>query len=303
MLSIVSPGTSAAVACRALAARGANLVAAARSGRLLFVVDRPTLEHACQLGLGRWPLAELRVESPLRVVPGAAAAEAARLLAGSATLLIDGGSGRPVGRVRRTSLSRLVAASPAGELRLRRTLPAATLALLRELGGHAAACRVRAWLVGGSVRDVLLGRSVLDLDVLVERDACAVAAALVASRGGRLVQHPAFSTARVELPGGTVVDLAAARRESYAKAAELPRVEPGSWLEDAYRRDFTVNAILLRIDPAGFGTIDDPCAGRQDLRRRRLCVLHGLSFVDDPTRGFRAVRLAARLRFALGPHT
>jgi tRNA nucleotidyltransferase (CCA-adding enzyme) len=158
------------------------------------------------------------------------------------------------------------------------------------------------YLVGGAVRDLLLGTDSLDLDIAVEGDAELVAAELGARLGGTVRTHGRFGTATVEADG-LRLDLAGTRRESYPQPGALPEVEPASLTEDLGRRDFTINAMALSLGAADLGTIHDPQGGRDDLEAGLVRVLHPRSFEDDPTRLLRAVRYAARLGFAIEPDT
>lgn len=184
-----------------------------------------------------------------------------------------------------------------------RGLDPASARLLRRAGGLARARGERAFLVGGSVRDLLLGRAGRDLDLVVEGDAPGLARALAVELRGESRTHAAFGTATVELPGGIRLDLATARRERYAGPAALPAVERADLRSDLLRRDFTFNCLALDLSPGRFGELIDPCGGLEDLRAGRVRVLHDRSFVDDPTRVFRALRLAARLGFRAAPRT
>jgi tRNA nucleotidyltransferase (CCA-adding enzyme) len=149
-------------------------------------------------------------------------------------------------------------------------------------------------LVGGAVRDLLLGRRWRELDVVVEGDVDAAAARL----GGEVAAHERFGTARVTV-GDCAFDLVRARAESYAHPGALPDVRPGTLEEDLRRRDVTVNAMALRLD----GTLAAVEGAREDLEAGVLRVLHDASFVDDPTRVWRVARYAARLGFDVEPHT
>jgi tRNA nucleotidyltransferase (CCA-adding enzyme) len=153
------------------------------------------------------------------------------------------------------------------------------------------------YLVGGAVRDLLLGQGRTDIDLVVEGRAAALAARL----GGEVVEHERFATAKVRLDGHEV-DIATARAESYPHPGALPEVEPTAGIAaDLARRDFTINAmaIPLRRDPE----LIDPHRGREDLEAGLLRVLHARSFEDDPTRALRAARYAARFGFELEPDT
>jgi tRNA nucleotidyltransferase (CCA-adding enzyme) len=156
------------------------------------------------------------------------------------------------------------------------------------------------WLVGGPVRDSLLGRQPEDVDLAVERGAAGLARALADRLGGRSIEHPDFLTAAALLDDGDIVDVVTTRRETYAAPGALPSVRAGTIRDDLLRRDFSVNAIALELES---GETVDPAGGRADLEARLLRVLHARSFVDDPTRIFRALRLATRLGFAIEPET
>ena len=155
---------------------------------------------------------------------------------------------------------------------------------------------IEARLIGGAVRDALLGRRIDNLDLVVEGEP----AQLIAELGGDALVHERFGTATVELAGGAV-DVAAARTETYPHPGALPEVEPASFADDIGRRDFTVNAIAVALDAPG--ELLDPLDGLGDLGAGLLRVLHPGTFADDPTRALRAARYAARLGFELEPRT
>jgi tRNA nucleotidyltransferase (CCA-adding enzyme) len=173
-----------------------------------------------------------------------------------------------------------------------RSLPAAP-ALLDHLTDA-----VPVYLVGGAVRDLLLGGRPLDLDLVVEGDPAQVAAAL----GGEVRAFDRFGTSTVSLDGFTY-DLARARRETYAHPGALPDVSPASLSEDLLRRDFTVNALAIALVGAAAGSLQAAPLGLDDLERRSIRVLHDTSFIDDPTRALRLARYASRLEFEIEPHT
>jgi tRNA nucleotidyltransferase (CCA-adding enzyme) len=153
------------------------------------------------------------------------------------------------------------------------------------------------YLVGGVVRDLLLGRPTKDLDLVVVGDACSLAATLARSEGASLREHRTFGTATIAFDDGFNVDFATARRETYARPAALPKTSPSDLVHDLARRDFSINSMALDLAPSRFGAIIDPFGGRADLRRGLIRVLHDRSFRDDPTRAFRAARFAVRMGF------
>ncbi len=153
------------------------------------------------------------------------------------------------------------------------------------------------YLVGGCVRDLLLGAGHVDIDLVFEGDAAAFAGRCAQVFGGRCVTHRRFGTATLEMADGFKVDMATARRETYERPGALPRVERGAIRDDLLRRDFTINAMAMALNKASFGRLIDPCGGEEDLRRKVVRVLHPKSFIDDPTRIVRAVRFEERLGF------
>ncbi len=168
--------------------------------------------------------------------------------------------------------------------------------------GWSAQRGVSLYLVGGSVRDLLLGRTRLDLDLALEGDVTALGRALADRLGARLTLHDQFGTALLEADGWTA-DLVRTRAERYTAPAALPEVRPGSIADDLARRDFTVHAMALRLDAEGAGLLIDPFGGERDLATHRFRVLHEQSFRDDPTRILRLARYASRLGFAVEPDT
>ena len=151
-------------------------------------------------------------------------------------------------------------------------------------------------LVGGAVRDLLLGRAPRELDVVVARDAAALARELALVLGANITLHGRFGTAVVEWEAGRV-DVAERRGESYATPGALPDIHAGGTEEDLRRRDFTVNAIAVALGGPRRGELDSAEHALEDLAAGRLRVLHERSFVDDPTRLLRLARYLARLRF------
>jgi tRNA nucleotidyltransferase (CCA-adding enzyme) len=187
-------------------------------------------------------------------------------------------------------------------LALRDHLDADSLALLRDVGRIAAQQSAGAFLVGGAVRDLLHRGLIRDIDVVLVGDALRVARALARKWNGRLRWHERFQTGTVDRSDGRHVDLARARTEVYSRPGALPRVAPAELPDDLGRRDFTVNAMAASLLPKRFGILVDPYGGRADLALRRIRVLHGLSYIEDPSRILRAVRFSATLDFDLEPN-
>jgi len=181
------------------------------------------------------------------------------------------------------------AADPAGLLAALEANPA--FAAVRE-----AAAGIPAYVVGGSVRDGLIGRPHLDLDVVVEGEI----APLVQRLGGDATEHERFGTAVVEV-GAAEVDVARARSETYPHPGALPEVSPASLDADLGRRDFSINAMAFPL--SGDGELIDPHGGLEDLRAGVIRILHERSFADDPTRALRAARYLARFGFRLEEET
>ncbi len=158
----------------------------------------------------------------------------------------------------------------------------------------------RPYLVGGPVRDLLLGRQAIDIDLTLEDGASTLARSLAKVINGRVRSFPQFLTYKVSADDLPEIDIATARKEKYRGPGALPTVTSGKLKDDLLRRDFSINALALDLTN---GTLHDPTGGERDLRDRVIRVLHDASFADDPTRIFRALRLATRLGFTFDPHT
>lgn len=159
------------------------------------------------------------------------------------------------------------------------------------------------YLVGGFVRDLILGVKNFDLDIVVEGDGIKFAEVLSGKLNVGLIRHRRFGTATVILKKHLKVDIATARQEYYPEAAHLPEVTCGVLKDDLLRRDFTINAMAISINRQDFGRFIDCFCGRQDLANKEIRVLHNLSFIDDPTRILRAIRFEQRYNFKIEPKT
>lgn len=183
-------------------------------------------------------------------------------------------------------------------------IPPEKRSLIDQVAALAAELNISCYLVGGFVRDMLISYPVNDLDVVFEGDAIQVGRELVRRFGGRLTTHEKFRTAVWLLPDSTgFLDLITARKESYPSPGLLPIVKPSTILDDLRRRDFPINAMAIRLDGEHFGELLDPLDGLRDLKSQIIRVVHEKSFLDDPTRIFRAVRYACRYGFTIDQNT
>ena len=175
--------------------------------------------------------------------------------------------------------------------------------LLKQLGQTGDQLELPVFVVGGFVRDLLLDMSNLDIDVVVEGDGIAFAEAFAAAHGCRVRAHRKFGTAVIIFGDDFKLDVASARMEYYLQPGALPNVEHASVRLDLFRRDFTINTMAISLNSERFGEIQDFYGGQKDLEEKAIRVLHNLSFVEDPTRVFRAVRFEQRLGFKIGKQT
>lgn len=159
------------------------------------------------------------------------------------------------------------------------------------------------YLVGGFVRDLLLGLPNLDLDIVVEGEGIKFAEDLSVILKARLTRHRQFGTATLVSQANYKIDIATARKECYPQPASLPVVSPGTLEEDLFRRDFTINAMAVRISGGNKMELTDFFQGQADLKKKKIRTLHDLSFIDDPTRILRAIRFEQRYGFAIESNT
>jgi tRNA nucleotidyltransferase (CCA-adding enzyme) len=305
----VGPDDSVREAMTLCRRHGQSGVFVAEGDRVVGSVSREDLDQALGHGLAHAPVRGIMSGTVVATGEDAALPELQSLVTtaedGRVAVLREGAL---VGIVSRSDLLRELegaesqaeepAESLAEELRQVRELRALfeAVASLGERAGDV-------YLVGGTIRDILLGEQGFDVDIAVEGDAIAVAGALAATLGGRVTPHAKFGTAVVQYGEGGRVDVVTTRTELYDSPGALPTVERAGLREDLFRRDFTINAMAASLAPAGFGRLVDPYGGRGDLEAGVLRVLHNLSFIDDPTRIFRAIRYEARYGLRLDEHS
>lgn len=186
---------------------------------------------------------------------------------------------------------------------MNRRLPEEGIELLKSLGRTGDQLGMAVYGVGGFVRDLVMGIDNMDIDITVEGDGILFAEEFARQHGGRVRPHAAFGTAVLVLPSGSKLDIASTRLEFYESPGVLPTVERASLRRDLHRRDFTINTLAVCLNPGRFGRMIDHYGGQKDMQDKMVRVLHNLSFVEDPTRCFRAVRFEQRLGFHLEPHT
>lgn len=275
------------------------------------MLSRSDLDKALAHQLGHAPAATVMTRPMISVTPEMALEEAREVLVrhdiGRVPVLQDG---QLVGILSRTDVLRHLYDTRrfhSGQVEeasnhLLLQLPWLWLERLKQAGQVARQCGLEVYAVGGFVRDLLLERldqGHWDLDLCVEGSVDDFLGQLCALWQATVSRHPRFETATLILPDGQKVDVARARQESYVRPAALPEVQSSNLKQDLYRRDFTINALALRLTEGHFGQLVDFFGGQSDLHNRVIRVLHNHSFIDDPTRMLRAIRLEQRLGFRL----
>jgi len=187
--------------------------------------------------------------------------------------------------------------------RLEKFLPERVFRELESIGRLSKKLGYRTYLVGGIVRDMVLGKENLDIDLIVEGDAVELARAYARERKLPYHTFEEFMTAQITLETGEKIDLATARKETYTHPGAYPKVEKATIREDLYRRDFTINTLAVELTEGRFGMLIDYFNGLKDIKDRMIRILHQLSFIEDPIRILRALRFAGRLGFRLGKPT
>ena len=293
------------------------------TGDLIGLVTRQTLDRALSHGMDERPVTSA-MQPDLPTVPASTPLNDLRdlFLERSYRFVVVEDAGKPVGIITRMELfrrlfehqytagstldNRMAGTRPVSQSitrLLREFAPPWVLRVLDATRRVADGQNVPVYLVGGMVRDLLLERANEDVDLVVEGDGIAFAAALAEELGGRHHPHAPFLTAVVTLSDGFKIDVASARTEFYRTPAALPEVATSLIRQDLYRRDFTINSLAVALQGDRYGDLVDFFGGRKDLQRREIRVLHSLSFIDDPTRALRAVRYARRLDFSIAPDT
>ncbi len=311
----VDPRTSIDDAYRAMIRYGHSALPVIMEGDPVGIITRKDLDKARLHGFGLAFVEEFMTEGIITIPIKASVAEAHHILVVHNIGRIPVMEGKNiVGIVTRTDLLRaLYPASLPPEDRLltkelpwmedlgeymHQILPSWLEILLYKLGSRAAELGTKAYVVGGFVRDLILKRPNLDLDVVIEGDAISFIKSWEKD-ACHVAIHSKYKTGTIVFPDGKKVDIATARREFYEYPVAQPQVSSDSLKHDLYRRDFTINAMAISINSSNWGQLIDYFGGRRDLQRKTLKVLHNLSFVEDPTRIIRGIRLEQRLGFKI----
>ena len=308
---VLSPEMTIAQAAEQARRWGHEGFPVAHKKKLVGVLTRREIDRALHHKLQKLPI-ERFMSQAISVTPEDSVEHLQRVMTqhglGQLPVVQDGAI---LGIVTRTDLLKLYteSARPARNAefaaRLERALPHNLLMLVKSAAQRAREYGYSTYLVGGFVRDLLIGEANLDLDIVVEGDAIDLAERLAREFGGRVHAHSRFGTAIWirEEDEKMHLDFASARTEFYEYPSALPDVERSSIKLDLHRRDFTINAMALCLDPERYGALLDPYGGEQDLLRGLIRVLHNLSFIEDPTRILRAVRFEQRFGFQLETRT
>jgi tRNA nucleotidyltransferase (CCA-adding enzyme) len=288
------------------------------------IISRKIVEKALYHGLGDTPVTDFMHSEFMRATPATPLSEIQEYMVGGNRRFVPVFEEEElIGAVTRTDLLRHMYGGRKGEPGalydvdslgfspksrsiagvLARRLPPAAIGLLRALGATGDELGLAVYAVGGFVRDLLLGMENLDIDVTVEGDGIFFAEQFASRHNCRVRSHRTFNTAVIIFPDNSKIDVASTRLEYYESPGVLPTVERSSLRHDLYRRDFTINTLAVCLNAGCFGQLTDFFGGQQDLQEGVVRVLHNLSFVEDPTRVFRAIRFEQRLGFHIAPHT
>ncbi len=325
-VQVLSPTDTVGDAAEQMRRTGHEGYPVVEDSQVLGLVTRRSVDRAQQFEMTDVSVTQVMEAGNVTVSPGDSVEYLQQLMIDSGwgqIPVVEGGD--VLGVVTRTDLIRLwgMPEEPSRRLkiatRLEQALSDPVLNLVRHISRTAHEMDVVPYFVGGLVRDLLLGQSIVDVDMVIEGNAIALADQLADTLGGRVIAHRRFGTAKwllsnevwtevidrplqeVELPPS--VDFVTARTEFYTYPTALPQVAQSSIKQDLHRRDFTINTLAIRLDPDHWGELLDFYGGEEDLEAGVIRVLHSLSFIDDPTRILRAARLESRLDFHLDPRS
>jgi tRNA nucleotidyltransferase (CCA-adding enzyme) len=296
-----------------------NAMPVVEDGRMVGIISRRIVEHALYHNLVQVPVTDYMHTEFMRAAPDTPLpAIQEYILHQNRRFVPVFAADELVGAVTRTDLLRVMYTGEAlydlaredipvrqKEVKriLSRQLTSRVAEILHTLGKIAQELELPVYAVGGFVRDLLLGIENSDIDVTVEGDGILFAETFAGNFGCRCKSHRKFGTAVIIFPDGFKIDVASTRIEYYEAPGALPTVERSFLKVDLYRRDFTINTLAIQLNTPEFGLLVDYFGGQKDIRDRTIKVLHNLSFVEDPTRVFRAIRFEQRLGFHISRHT
>lgn len=314
----IRPDTTMAEAHQSLTRYNINAMLVMEGAKLIGLISRQIVEKAIYHGLEKLPVKDYMATELTTVGPEAALAEIQeRLVVNKQRLLPVVDQYRVLGVISRTDLLNLFMNSSEGGdeqtereqgqamrkknigATLRERLPQKVLKVLQQVGEVADSLGYNAYAVGGFVRDIFLRHDNLDIDVVIEGDGIAFARRFAGVYHVRVRVFQKFKTAVIIFPDGFKVDVATARTEYYETPGALPIVERSSLKLDLYRRDFTINTLAVKLNERHFGILIDFFGAQRDIKEGRISVLHNLSFVEDPTRVFRAIRFEQRFHLRI----
>ena len=301
---------------------GVNVLPVVKDGTYKGIISREVVEKAIFHGFGKSRVKDFTTTDALTVGPEAQIRDIERLMIEQNQRfmpVVVGGA--IVGAITRTDILRTLyedmlkrsgvkVNSAEEKLSIGRNLvtwlkerfPPSVKECLHFAGEVAELLGCNAYLVGGSVRDLLRGQENLDIDIVIEGDGIRFANEFGRILNAKVRTHERFGTAQV-FTHNLKIDVATARMEYYESPAALPKVEVSSIKKDLSRRDFTINTLAVKLTKKDFGMLIDYFGGQRDLKEKTIRVLHNLSFIEDPTRAFRAVRFSERFGFKISKHT
>ncbi len=316
----IDPDATLKEAEKELTKYGINVLPVIKNGKFLGIISRETVEKALFHGFRLHKVIEFATIDPEVVSPDTPVSEVEKIMIEQNQRFMPViKDGKLLGAITRTDILRTMYEGLMRSARidhepsaprfknmtnqLKEHFPPETFTILKLAGEIADSLGFNAYLVGGSVRDLLRGERNLDIDIVIEGDGIMFAKKVADALNARVKTHERFGTAKIILKDGSIIDIATARTEYYEAPATLPKVETSSIKKDLYRRDFTINTLAIKLNSSDFGTLIDFFGGQKDLKEKTIRVLHSLSFVEDPTRALRAIRFSERFGFRISKHT
>ncbi len=297
---------------------------ASENSRLVGYISRQVVEKALYHKLGKFPVEEYATTEIETVGPDAKLGEIQdKIIAHKQRILPVMENDKIIGVISRTDLLDILVSQSQERVEIltdtilksvnprfrnvyslmKERIPDRIITMLITIGIEAKNTGCQAYVVGGFVRDLLLFRPNEDIDIVIEGDGIAFAKKFAKKNKGRIYAYEKFGTAVITFPDGFKIDIASARMEYYKFPAALPTVEMSSVKLDLFRRDFTINTLAIQLTEGKIGTLIDFFSGQRDIKSKAIRVLHNLSFVEDPTRAFRAIRFEQRFGFPIGKLT